>query len=184
MRFFNWKTAIVSLVIFTIPIFFYPVSGTMTNGVTTYSYGFPSNWLTVQFDTQGGRLFGFELFGSDIVGTNISILTALVDLLVIYLVVTAFVKVFWINHFSIKFSNWREKRRCQKEGIPFTDSHSNQEEPQAEGGTISMTQEHQKKESDNFSGTEQMIAESLQKHAYQEELQSDLLGNLEKDKTA
>ena len=47
-----------------------------------------------------------------------------------------------------------------------------------------MTQEHQKKESDNFSGTEQMIAESLQKHAYQEELQSDLLGNLEKDKTA
>lgn len=108
MRFFNWKTAIVSLVIFIVPIFFYPVSGTMTNGVTTYSYGFPSNWLSVQFDTQGGRLFGFELFGANIVGTNISILTALLDLLVIYLVVTAFVKVFWINHFSIKFSNWRE----------------------------------------------------------------------------
>lgn len=51
MRFFNWKTAIVSLVIFVVPIFFYPVSGTMTNGVTTYSYGFPSNWLSVRFDT-------------------------------------------------------------------------------------------------------------------------------------
>ena len=101
-------------VIFVVPIFFYPVSGTMTNGVTTYSYGFPSNWLSVRFDTQGGRLFGFELFGAKIVGTNVSILTALLDLLVIYLVVTAFVKVFWINHFSIKFSNWREKRRCKK----------------------------------------------------------------------
>ena len=82
MRFFNWKTAIVSLVIFVVPIFFYPVSGTMTNGVTTYSYGFPSNWLSVRFDTQGGRLFGFELFGANIVGTNVSILTALLDLLV------------------------------------------------------------------------------------------------------
>ena len=38
----------------------------MTNGVTTYSYGFPSNWLSVRFDTQGGRLFGFELFGANI----------------------------------------------------------------------------------------------------------------------
>ena len=79
MRFFNWKTAIVSLVIFVVPIFFYPVSGTMTNGVTTYSYGFPSNWLSVRFDTQGGRLFGFELFGVNIVGTNVSILTALLS---------------------------------------------------------------------------------------------------------
>lgn len=140
MRFFNWKTAIVSLVIFIVPIFFYPVSGTMTNGVTTYRTVSILTGYLYQFDTQGGRLFGFELFGANIVGTNISILTALLDLLVIYLVVTAFVKVFWINHFSIKFSNWREMRRCKKEGIPFVSSEFNQEKSGTEENTISNTE--------------------------------------------
>ena len=184
MRFFNWKTAIVSLVIFIVPIFFYPVSGTMTNGVTTYSYGFPSNWLSVRFDTQGGRLFGFELFGANIVGTNISILTALLDLLVIYLVVTAFVKVFWINHFSIKFSNWREKRRCKKEGIPFAAYNFNQQESEVIDNTVSAPQEYKSQESNNLSRTEQTVTESFQKHPCKDELQSHLLGELEKDRTA
>ncbi len=117
MRFFNWKTAIVSLVIFVVPIFFYPVSGTMTNGVTTYSYGFPSNWLSVRFDTQGGRLFGFELFGANIVGTNVSILTALLDLLVIYLVVTAFVKVFGSITFLLNFQIGEKNVVVKKKGF-------------------------------------------------------------------
>ena len=94
MRFLTGKRQLSVWLFLLFLSFFYPVSGTMTNGVTTYSYGFPSNWLSVRFDTQGGRLFGFELFGANIVGTNVSILTALLDLLVIYLVVTAFVKVF------------------------------------------------------------------------------------------
>ena len=181
---FNWKTAIVSLVIFIVPIFFYPVSGTMTNGVTTYSYGFPSNWLSVQFDTQGGRLFGFELFGANIVGTNISILTALLDLLVIYLVVTAFVKVFWINHFSIKFSNWREMRRCKKEGIPFVSSEFNQEKSGKGENIISNTEVYEREERNGLSRTEQTVKESFQTHPCKDELQSDLLEKLEKDKTA
>lgn len=184
MRFFNWKTAIVSLVIFIVPIFFYPVSGTMTNGVTTYSYGFPSNWLSVRFDTQGGRLFGFELFGANIVGTNISILTALLDLLVIYLVVTAFVKVFWINHFSIKFSNWREMRRCKKEGIPYVSSHFNQEKSVIEENTISTTEVYEDEGRNDLSRTEQTVKESFQTHPCKDGLQSDLLEKLEKDKTA
>lgn len=184
MRFFNWKTAIVSLVIFIIPIFFYPVSGTMTNGVTIYSYGFPSNWLSVQFETQGGRLFGFELFGANIVGTNISILTALLDLLVIYLVLTAFVKVFWINHFSIKFSVWREKRRCKKEGIPFVNSKFNQEEASLEDNTVSEAEAYHNEGSNDLSGTEQTVTESFQKHPCKDELRSSLLGEMEKDKTA
>lgn len=184
MRFFNWKTAIVSLVIFVVPIFFYPVSGTMANGVTTYSYGFPSNWLSVRFDTQGGRLFGFELFGANIVGTNVSILTALLDLLVIYLVVTAFVKVFWINHFSIKFSNWREKRRCKKEGIPFVPSHFHQEESKVDENTVSNAKVYESEERDTLSRTEQTVKESFQTHPCKDELQSNLLGEMEKDKTA
>lgn len=125
MRYFHWKTAIVSVIIFVLPIFFYPVSGAMTDGVTTYSYGFPSKWLSLQFQNQGGRLFGFELFGAHIVGVDISILTALLDLLIIYFVLTAFVKVFWINHFSIKFSNWREKRYYKKQGITPTETEEN-----------------------------------------------------------
>lgn len=152
--------------------------------MTTYSYGFPSNWLSVRFDTQGGRLFGFELFGSDIVGTNISILTALLDLLVIYLVVTAFVKVFWINHFSIKFFNWKEKRRCRKEGIPFVASHSNQEELGVESNTVSSADEYKGGETDSFSRTEQIVSESFQKPPCKDEIQSNLLEDLEKDKTA
>ena len=184
MRFFNWKTAIASLVIFIVPIFFYPVSGTMTNGVTTQSYGFPSNWLSVQFDAQGGRLFGFELFGANIVGTNISILTALLDLLVIYLVVTAFVKVFWINHFSIKFSNWREKRRCKKEGIPHAPSDFNQEEPRGELDTISDAEAYKDEESNVLFGTERTVMESFQTHSCKGELQSRLVGEMEEDKTA
>lgn len=184
MRFFNWKTAIVSLIIFIVPIFFYPVSGTMTNGVTTYSYGFPSNWLSVRFDTQGGRLFGFELFGADIVGVDISYLTALLDLLVIYLVVTAFVKVFWINHFSIKFFNWREKRRCKKEGIPFVRSHFHQEESIVEENTVSNGQLHESEEGKDLSRTEQTVKSSFQTYPCKDELQSNLLEELEKDKTA
>ena len=184
MRFFNWKTAIVSLVIFVVPIFFYPVSGTMTNGVTTYSYGFPSNWLSVRFDTQGGRLFGFELFGANIVGTNVSILTALLDLLVIYLVVTAFVKVFWINHFSIKFSHWTENPRSKKEGIPFVPSHFHQEESKVDENTVSNAKVYESEERDTLSRTEQTVKESFQTHPCKDELRSNLLGEMEKDKTA
>ena len=117
MRYFNWKTAIVSVVIFVLPMLFYPVMGTMANGITTYSYGFPSTWLTVQLETPGGRLFGFELFGADIVQTNVSVLTAVLDLLVIYFVVTAFVRVFWINHFSIKLANRRANRRMAQDAV-------------------------------------------------------------------
>ncbi len=169
MRFFNWKTAVVSLVIFIVPIFFYPVSGTMINGVTTYSYGFPSNWLSVQFENQGGRLFGFELFGAEIIGTNISVLTALVDLLVIYLVVTAFVKVFWVNHFSIKFANWRERRRCEKEGIPYVQEPQEQESVWAEMHTVSTVQTH---------GEDLLAAEAAEERAHTETADAD------RDKTA
>lgn len=117
MRYFHWKTAIVSVLIFLLPVFLYPVSGTMSNGVTTYSYGFPSPWLSLQFENRGGNLCGFEVFGSDIAGSNVSILTALLDLLIIYLVLAALVKVFWTNHFAIKFAGWKEKRYYKKQGV-------------------------------------------------------------------
>lgn len=117
MRHFHWKTAIISVIIFTLPIFFYPVSGTMIDGVTTYSYGFPSKWLSLRYQNQGGRLFGFELFQAKNVNVDISFLTGILDLLIIYLILTAFVKVFWTNHFSIKFLNWRTRRYYAKHGI-------------------------------------------------------------------
>ena len=121
MRYFNWKTAIVSVVIFLLPVFFYPVSGSISNGVTTYSFGFPANWLTVWFDNRGGRLFGFELLISGVAGASFSILTAVLDLLIIYFVVTAFVKVFWINHFAIKFHNWRQRRHLARTASDTTE---------------------------------------------------------------
>ncbi len=128
MRYFHWKTVIVSILVFILPVFLYPVSGTMSNGVTTYSYGFPSPWLSLQFENRGGSLCGFEIFGSNIAGSNVSILTALLDLLIIYLVLAALVKVFWTNHFAIKFASWKEKRYYKKHGIVQISSESGNEQ--------------------------------------------------------
>ena len=176
MRHFHWKTAIVSILVFILPMFFYPVSGTMIDGVTTFSYGFPSKWLSLHFQNQGGRLFGFELFGANIISFNISFLTALLDLLIIYFVLTAFIKVFWTNHFSIKLSDWRTRRTYEKRGLT---------PPDAEGAGEEVTQvaciagSHDEEEYDAENGEEENCDEysTIYEEAFPQDAQEDVEAN-------
>ena len=75
-------------------------------------------------------------------------------------------------------------RRCKKEGIPYVSSHFNQEKSVIEENTISTTEVYEGEGRNDLSGTEHTVKESFQTHPYKDELQSDLLEKLEKDKTA
>ncbi len=75
-------------------------------------------------------------------------------------------------------------RRCKKEGIPFVSSEFNQEKSGKGENIISNTEVYEREERNGLSRTEQTVKESFQTHPCKDELQSDLLEKLEKDKTA
>ena len=54
-------TAIITILLFVVPIFVYPVRGGVEDGRAVFTYGFPFSWFSVYFDSQSGRTFFTEI---------------------------------------------------------------------------------------------------------------------------
>lgn len=94
MKWLNKQCLIIAAIIFVIPIFVYPVSGSIGHDITTYTFGFPFKWISIYFTAHGGRLFFIEALASDVQGIDFSIITAVLNFIILYICVRAIIVVF------------------------------------------------------------------------------------------
>ena len=94
MKWINGRSFLISVVLFVAPIFCYPVRGTLSNNVTTYTYGFPFSWFSVHFTARGGRVFFWQAVTSQHQSIGIDFITAILNLIILYIVVQAVINVF------------------------------------------------------------------------------------------
>ncbi|MCI9575588.1 MAG: hypothetical protein HFJ84_02700 [Clostridiales bacterium] len=94
MKRFDWRIILISVAIFIIPPLAIPTRGVLTEGITTYVYGFPFSWFSIFFESRGGKAFLVQALSEPHSGISVSIVSAIMNLLIIYIVVNAVVKVF------------------------------------------------------------------------------------------
>ena len=97
MKRFDWRIVLISIGIFIVPPLAIPASGVLTEGITEYTYGFPFSWFSVYFSSRGGKAFLVQALSEPHSGIHISIISAVMNLLIIYIVLNAIVKVFGKN---------------------------------------------------------------------------------------
>ncbi len=98
MKRFDWRILIVSVTIFLIPPLCIPARGVLTEDITSYVYGFPFSWFTVYFESRGGKAFLVQALMEQHEGISISIVSAILNLAIIYIVINAIITVFWKKH--------------------------------------------------------------------------------------
>ena len=77
MNWLNKRCLLIAAIFFVLPIFIYPVRGSIGHSITTYTYGFPFSWLSVHFVAPGGRLFIWQALSSQPQGVQIDFITAI-----------------------------------------------------------------------------------------------------------
>ena len=87
-------TAIIAILIFIVPIFVYPVRGTVENGQTIFSYGFPFKWFDLYFESESGRTFFTEALPMCGGHFHIDFITAILNLIILFIAVRAILVVF------------------------------------------------------------------------------------------
>ena len=90
----NKRCLIVASIVFVLPIFVYPVRGSIGHSITTYTYGFPFSWFSVHFTARGGRLFIWQALASQPQGFDVDIITAILNFIILYVIVRALIIVF------------------------------------------------------------------------------------------
>ena len=94
MRWISGRSLLISILLFVAPIFCYPVRGTLSNNITTYTYGFPFSWFSIHFTARGGRVFFWQAIASQHQGIEIDFITAILNFIILYIVVRAVINVF------------------------------------------------------------------------------------------
>lgn len=94
MKQFDWRVFLASVAIFIIPPLAVPSRGVLAEGITSYVYGFPFSWFTVYFESRGGKAFLVQALSEPNHGVSVSILSAVLNLIIIYVVLHAIVTVF------------------------------------------------------------------------------------------
>ncbi len=94
MSWFDKRSAIIAPIVFLLPLFIYPVRGTSISNITTYTFGFPFAWFSVRFTARGGRLFLWQALAAPNQGIRIDIITAILNLIILYIIVQAILTVF------------------------------------------------------------------------------------------
>ena len=116
MRFISKRCLIIAAILFVVPIFVYPVSGSIGHDITTYTFGFPFKWISVHFTAHGGRLFFTEALVSDPQGFDFAIITAILNFIILYIVVRAIIVVF-----GQKRQEYKKKKKSGKDPQDQTD---------------------------------------------------------------
>ena len=94
MKWISGRSLLISAILFVAPIFCYPVRGTLSNNITTYTYGFPFSWFSVHFSARGGRAFFWQAITTQDGGIHIDFITAILNFIILYIVVRAVINVF------------------------------------------------------------------------------------------
>lgn len=124
MRFVSKRCLILSAIFFVMPIFVYPVSGSIGHDITTYTYGFPFKWISIHFTAHGGRLFFTEALASEPQSFDFAIITAILNFIILYIVVRAVIVVF-----GQKREQYKKKKSGSKE-LPEEPDPSDKSEEQ------------------------------------------------------
>ena len=94
MNWLNKRCLLIAAIFFVLPIFIYPVRGSIGHSITTYTYGFPFSWLSVHFTARGGRLFIWQALSSQPQGVQIDFITAILNFIILYVIIRALIIVF------------------------------------------------------------------------------------------
>ena len=94
MNWLNKRCLLIAAIFFVLPIFIYPVRGSIGHSITTYTYGFPFSWLSVHFTARGGRLFIWQVLSSQPQGVQIDFITAILNFIILYVIIRALIIVF------------------------------------------------------------------------------------------
>lgn len=94
MKWLSRRSLLITAILFLAPIFCYPVRGTLSNNITTYTYGFPFSWFSIHFTAHGGRVFFWQAITTPNQGIDIDFITAILNFIILYIIVRAIVNVF------------------------------------------------------------------------------------------
>lgn len=94
MKWLSRRSLLIAAILFVAPIFCYPVRGTLSNNITTYTYGFPFSWFSIHFTAHGGRVFFWQAISTPNQGFEIDFITAILNFIILYIVVRAIINVF------------------------------------------------------------------------------------------
>lgn len=109
MSWLDKRCLIVTSILFVLPIFVYPVRGSIGHSVTTYTYGFPFSWFSIHFTARGGRLFLWQALSVPNQGINIDFITAILNFIILYIIVRAI-----INVFGKKKQKYQQQKQSKK----------------------------------------------------------------------
>lgn len=119
MRWLDKRCVIVTAILFVLPVFIYPVRGSIGHSITTYTYGFPFSWISLHFTARGGRLFFWQAILSADQGFEIDFITAILNLIILYIIVRAL-----INVFGKRKQKYQEKKSKKSEFDPDDEEES------------------------------------------------------------
>lgn len=110
MRRINIRTALITVALFVVPLFLYPARGGIGSTTTVFTYGFPFSWFTVHFSAHGGRLILFQALAIQDQGVDVDIITAFLDLVILFFVIRAV----WVVFGNQRRQHREKKRRVQE----------------------------------------------------------------------
>lgn len=119
MRHLHIRTAILTILLFVLPTLCYPVRGGIGSAVTVFTYGFPFSWLNVHFSAHSGRIFLFQALCLQDQGVTVDLITAFLDLVILFVAIRAVLLV---------FGNQHRKHREQKAAKQQTEADEQEQE--------------------------------------------------------
>ena len=117
MNWLNKRCLLIAAIFFVLPIFIYPVRGSIGHSITTYTYGFPFSWLSVHFTARGGRLFIWQALSSQPQGVQIDFITAILNLIILFVIIGDFIFLF-----GLKKEKYRKKKNKKTNSEQKNDS--------------------------------------------------------------
>ena len=114
MNWLNKRCLLIAAIFFVLPIFIYPVRGSIGHSITTYTYGFPFSWLSVHFTARGGRLFIWQALSSQPQGVQIDFITAILNFIILYVIIRALIIVFGRKKEKYRKKHNKKKNRDKK----------------------------------------------------------------------
>lgn len=125
MNWLNKRCLLIAAIFFVLPIFIYPVRGSIGHSITTYTYGFPFSWLSVHFTARGGRLFIWQALSSQPQGVQIDFITAILNFIILYVIIRALIIVFGRKKEKYRKNIIKKQIRSKKTTL----LHCNKENP-------------------------------------------------------
>ncbi len=126
----NIISGILAVLIFVIPFLFFPTRGGLDIDSTVYTYGFPFPWFYIFFEAHSGRLIFFQAVSSNFQSFDIKFLTAILDLIILFIAIRALITVFGRTRENyVKKKKQHEKEYSQQDQQNDSEESSDSSDP-------------------------------------------------------